>query len=205
MSKDPHSLENSLPILQSEGNLKYLITKEVNQLTNSFEEVNNTTDEILQKLFKSIGEIDFMLLAFPECENITQQIKDLEPFVFNEDGSLKNENKKEGKQYYQLKKELESYRLSKNHYLILVIEKLHKIAFTNHWGLCKKNGFIYLYNGSYWNQIDKDSFQFFLGNVALQMGVEKFKGKIHTFKEDLLSNLWQTLICRHLKVRRIVF
>ena len=48
-----------------------------------------------------------------------------------------------------------------------------------------KISFIYLYNGSYWSEVDKESFQSFLGNVALKMGVEKFKAKIHTFKDEL--------------------
>ena len=44
-----------------------------------------------------------------------------------------------------------------------------------------------MYNGSYWTEIDKENFQSFLGNVALQMGVEKFKCKIHTFKDELFK------------------
>ena len=44
-----------------------------------------------------------------------------------------------------------------------------------------------MYNGSYWNEINKESFQSFLGNVSLKMGVEKFKGKIHTFKDELFK------------------
>lgn len=79
----------------------------------------------------------------------------------------------------------ENSKLTKNHYLIICIEELLRIANLNNWGLCKKDGFIYIYNGCFWNGIGKESFQFFLGNVALKMGVEKFKGKIHTFKDDL--------------------
>ena len=44
-----------------------------------------------------------------------------------------------------------------------------------------------MYNGSYWTELDKEAFQSFLGNVALKMGVEKFKCKIHTFKDELFK------------------
>lgn len=100
---------------------------------------------------------------------------------------VQNLQKLKKKQFNDLSKKIEKYKLSKNHYLILCIEQLLKIAKANNWGLCKKNGYIYLYNGSYWSEIDKENFQSFLGNVALKMGVEKFKCKIHTFKDELFK------------------
>ena len=84
-------------------------------------------------------------------------------------------------------KKTDNCKLTKNHYLVICIDELLNIAKNNEWGLCKKNGFIYLYNGCFWNEIDKERFQFFLGHAALKMGVEKFRGKIHTFKEDLFK------------------
>jgi putative DNA primase/helicase len=144
-------------------------------------------DDILQKLSKSIKKTDFEILAFPEIEETRQDLENLKPQVYDADNQLRKENEDEIKLYRQLQKKLNSFKLTKNHYLILCIEQLLKIAIANKWGLCKKNGFIYLYNGSYWNEIDKERFQFFLGNVALKMGVEKFKGKIHTFKEEIFK------------------
>ncbi len=146
-----------------------------------------TPESVLQKLSDSIKAIDFEVLAFPEITEVRKALEEIKPFVFLEDGSLNKDNKKEYEQYQALKKQLKSFTLTKNHYLILCIEQLLRIAEANKWGLCKKNGFIYLYNGCYWSEIDKEKFQFFLGNVALKMGVEKFKGKIHTFKEDLFK------------------
>ncbi len=168
-------------------NLKNLITKEVSNLSQSIEPIRSTTDDVLQALTNSIGQIDFALLAFPEITNIESAIEKLKPFITNADGSLNTDNKDEWEEYRKLTKKLESCRLSKNHYLILCVEQLLKIAIANQWGLCKKNGFIYLYNGNYWSEIDKECFQSFLGTVALKMGVEKFKCKIHTFKDELFK------------------
>lgn len=164
-----------------------LIANNIEQLENSVIPVINTNEDILQKLSDSIHKIDFEVLAFPDSVKVKTELERLKPFVVNEDGSYNKENVKEYEQYKALEKKVNSYRLSKNHYLILCIEQLLNVAKINNWALCKKNGFIYLYNGQYWNEIDKECFQFFLGNVALKFGVEKFKAKIHTFKEELFK------------------
>jgi putative DNA primase/helicase len=180
----------------TKNKLKQSILNDTKKLTGSIETVENTTDDILQELTKSVGQIDFMLLAFPESEELQkiQSRLNLELFGSLTDGiepiytdNESNEYKEAYKKWQNIGKELSKCKLSKNHFLILCIEQLLKIAVSNKWGLCKKNGFIYLYNGSYWSEIDKECFQSFLGNVALKMGVEKFKCKIHTFKDELFK------------------
>ena len=134
--------------------LKKLISDEISSLSDELLTVEKTTDDILQELSKSIDKIDFEILAFPDIETVKKQIEDLKEFVYNEDGSYNKDNKVEFEKYKKLNKRLTGYKLSKNHYLVLCIEQLLKIAKVNNWGLCKKNGFIYLYNGSYWSEIN---------------------------------------------------
>ena len=165
------------------NNLKQLVSKDIETLVNGIKVYQKNTDDILQELIKSIGIIDFQLLAFPDSEEVQKKHKALESILLKV-GEL---SEKQQNDFDKLAKKLKTFKLTKNHYLIICVEQLLKIAEVNKWGLCKKNGFIYLYNGCYWNEIDKERFQFFLGNVALQMGVEKFKGKIHSFKEDLFK------------------
>lgn len=167
-------------------NFKNLITDDLACRISNLAEPQNTPGDILKSLSESIKNVDFAILAFPEIAELRKEIEELKPDVYT-DGVINEENENEVKKYRQLQKKLQSLKLTKNHYLILCVEQLLKIAKAKKWGLCKKNGFIYLYNGSYWSEIDKEGFQFFLGNVALKMGVEKFKGKIHTFKEDIFK------------------
>jgi putative DNA primase/helicase len=167
--------------------LKNLIIYDMVQLSDRLELLEKNSEDILQELANSIGQIEFKILAFPDVTKLENDIEALKPFVFNKDGSYNKENKAEFDKYNKLNKRLQSYKLTKNHYLIICIEQLLKLAKANNWGLCKKNGFIYLYNGYYWTEIDKESFQSFLGNVALKMGVDKFRGKIHTFKDELFK------------------
>lgn len=173
--------------MSNADNLKELIKADVLTLSENFTVIEKTTDDILQELIKTISQIDFKLLAFPDNEDLLKQIELLKPLVYNEDGTINKANKTEFNKYKQLSKRLSTYKLTKNHYLVLCVEQILKISKLNNWGLCKKNSLIYLYNGSYWSEIDKESFQSFLGDVALKMGVEKFKGKIHTFKDELFK------------------
>jgi putative DNA primase/helicase len=166
--------------LQAKDNLKALITNDLEKFNYNIDLPKKSTDSILLELLESINSLNFKILAFPECEEDQKRFDELETNLLNDELS-----ESEQSEFDKLERKLKSYKLTKNHYLIICIEQLLKIAKVNKWGLCKKNGFIYLYNGCYWIEIDKESFQFFLGNVALKMGVEKFKGKIHTFKEDL--------------------
>lgn len=142
-----------------------------------------TNEDILNKLVESLSEIDFKLIAYPESDKMQSRFDYLDA-KFNKGIEL---SEAEDKEHTKLAKELNKFRITKNHYLIICVEQLLKVAKIHNWSLCKKNGFIYLYNGQYWNEIDKESFQFFLGNVALKFGVEKFKAKIHTFKEELFK------------------
>ncbi|TDP02199.1 phage/plasmid primase, P4 family [Flavobacterium sp. 245] len=182
MSTENTHGESKLSIIpQDKDNLKKLIIDEAKELRTNVESIKKTTDDILQELLHSIGAVDFKLLAFPESDEIQGKYHHLESILLN--GGDLSENQQS--EYDKLAKKVKTFNLSKRHYLILCIEQLLKIAEIKEWGLCKKNGFIYLYNGSYWTEIDKEHFQSFLGNVALKMGVEKFEGKIHTFREEL--------------------
>lgn len=81
----------------------------------------------------------------------------------------------------------EETKVTEKHYLIIVIEELLKIAQNNSWGLCKNNDFIYLYNGKFWSEIDKNTFQSFLANVALKMKVPQYTAKYYRFNEHLFK------------------
>jgi hypothetical protein len=55
----------------------------------------------------------------------------------------------------------EDEKIRAHHFQIITIEKILEIAKHNHWGLCRKNGFIYLYNGEFWSLLDEDTLKSF--------------------------------------------
>ena len=127
--------------MENRGSLKELIKTDVAKLSENFEYLEKTTDDILQELSKSIDKVDFQILAFPDIETVKKQIEDLKKFVYNEDGSFNKENKTEFDKYKKLNKRLNTYKLSKNHYLVLCVEQLLKIAKVNNWGVVQKEWF----------------------------------------------------------------
>jgi putative DNA primase/helicase len=144
--------------------------------------------KILNRLLDCISKVDFQTLSFPEDEENQKEVERLSQIVYDSDGVTVLEGMKdELKELNELKKVLAKNKLTKNHYLIICVEQLIKIAEDNQWGLCKKNSSIYLYNSRHWKEVEKELFQAFLGNTALKMGVEKFKGKIYKFREELFK------------------
>lgn len=79
----------------------------------------------------------------------------------------------------------ENELLTNRHRVILTIEHILDLAKMNNWGLCRKHDFIYLYNGAFWNLLDKDELMSFLGDAAQRMGVDKYLAGYFRFKEDL--------------------
>ncbi len=110
-------------------------------------------------------------------EILRQLVKQFKPLKFEE---LANPNN------------AEDFKLHTRHYLILSIEETLKLAVNNRLGLCKNNDFIYLYNGTFWAEIDKETFQKFLGAAALKMSVPKFSAEFYQFKEHLFKQFLST-------------
>jgi putative DNA primase/helicase len=81
----------------------------------------------------------------------------------------------------------EEAKLKKQHYVILVVEQVLALAKRNQWGLCRREGQIYLYNGSYWKVLDKEDLRAFLGAAAQKMGVDKFQADYVRFSAELLE------------------
>jgi putative DNA primase/helicase len=79
----------------------------------------------------------------------------------------------------------EDKTLQRKHYLILVVQFLNEKAKELNLDIIFKDGKIYMYNSEYWEVVKENEFNFFLGEIALKMGVDKFDAKFFKFKEDL--------------------
>jgi putative DNA primase/helicase len=115
--------------------------------------------------------------ATPHTEILHQLIEQFEPLDFE---ALANPHKDE------------NFKLNLKHYLVLSIENVLQLAERNRWGLCKNHDFIYLYNGTFWVEIDKETFQKFLGEAAEKMGVAKFSARFYQFREQLFKQFLAT-------------
>jgi len=150
--------------------------------------------EILHQLIEQFEPLDFEVLAFPQAEKLREQLEQLDRKLTNPDGSLNTDKAldREREQWKDLKKQLDKLKLNLKHYLVLSIENALQFAEKNRWGLCKNHDFIYLYNGTFWAEIDKETFQKFLGEAAEQMGVAKFSARFYQFREQLFKQFLAT-------------
>jgi putative DNA primase/helicase len=166
-----------------------------NTILNHIEELKGKSEkatphaEILHQLIEQFEPLDFEVLAFPQAIKIKEQQKQLSNLLTNPDGSI-NTNKEldaEREQLKDLKNQLDKLKLQQKHYLVLSIENALLFAEKNRWGLCKNHDFIYLFNGTFWDEIDKETFQKFLGEASEQMGVAKFSARFYQFREQLFK------------------
>jgi putative DNA primase/helicase len=150
--------------------------------------------EILQKLREQFEPLDFESLAFPQAVEMRAKLESLSRKLTNPDGSINNDKALivEREQWKDLKKELDRLKLSVKHYLVLSVENTLLLASNNHWGLCKNHDFIYLYNGTFWAELDKETFQKFLGEASENMGVAKFSARYYQFREQLFKQFLAT-------------
>ena len=80
-----------------------------------------------------------------------------------------------------------SEKLKQKHHLVIVVEHLLDLANRNNWGLCRREGFVYTYNGAYWRQFEADELQRFLMQAAERMGLMKLEARSHLVGEQLLK------------------
>jgi putative DNA primase/helicase len=76
-------------------------------------------------------------------------------------------------------------RLTLKEVIVCVVDELIRIAEANNWGLCKMNGFIYVYTGEYWSLVETEEFKGFLGDAAWFMGLRKTDAKFYLFQDQL--------------------
>lgn len=128
--------------------------------------------EMLKQLIQQIEPVDFQALVHEPVLRIRQQLES----ISTDSGEAK-----------ELMEQLSKFKVNEKHYLVLAIRELLKKADKMRWGLCKNLDFIYLYNGAYWKNIEKETFQKFLGEAVAKMGVPEFTAEYFQFEEKLLK------------------
>ncbi len=74
--------------------------------------------------------------------------------------------------------------------VVAVVKHLLEQAKKKQWNLAKVNDTTYLYNGAYWQQLDKDTLKAFLGKVAVKIGYSDFEARHFQFKDMLLKQFF---------------
>tara|TARA_R110002012_G_scaffold313517_1_gene525172 strand:- start:819 stop:2300 length:1482 start_codon:yes stop_codon:yes gene_type:complete len=129
-----------------------------------------------QTLIKHVAAIT-KKTATPHAEILSQLIDQFEPLDFEAIANPHN---------------AENFKLTNKHFIVLAVENVLKMAEDNRWGLCKNHGFIYLFNGTYWDELNKETFQQFLGLAAEKMDVPTYSARYYKFRKELYEQFLGT-------------
>jgi len=189
LHKDSDNLQTIKPLKPKFDISAMELKKHVEGLTTKSEPTEHGA--ILGELLKSIDPFDFEKAAFPQIQELRAKRIELQSQLTNPDGSY-NKNSMVESELKEVEKQLNGFKLTQKHFAILCIENVLKVAEKMRWGICKNNDFIYLYNGEFWANIEKEAFQSFLGEAAEQMGVTRFVSRWHEFRDTLFKQFIAT-------------
>lgn len=77
--------------------------------------------------------------------------------------------------------------IRQKHLVVGVVKQLLEVSRENRWNLAKVNGHIYMFNGCYWQQLERDELKSLLGKAASAMGVPEYDAAHFEFKDKLLK------------------
>jgi putative DNA primase/helicase len=137
---------------------------------------SNDKQSFEEAIFKKY-DIDPNPLTFEQINGIVSHDKVLSA-ILSECNNLDFES---------LAKLQEGQNVTRKQFQIIVVEKILEIAKERKLSLCKKNGSIYAFNAAYWQQVEKEIMEYFLGLAAEKLGVDEFVSKHYTFKQELFK------------------
>ncbi len=76
-------------------------------------------------------------------------------------------------------------KLSQKHQIVLCIEQILKTIRKENFDLARKNDFIYVYNGEYWKENNRETLKNFLSKAAEELGVSSLEARHYEFTDKL--------------------
>lgn len=78
-------------------------------------------------------------------------------------------------------------KLSQKHLHVMCIDELLGKVKANNFDLARKNDFVFVFNGEYWKELDREAIKNFLGQVAEKFSINSLEARHYKFKEELYS------------------
>ena len=126
---------------------------------------------IMAELRDLVLRVDFVSLVHPEAGSIKERMK-----------SVIDDAERD-----TLKKRLARLKVTERQKYVVIVDELLRLAEANNYGLAKNGAFVYLYNGRYWEEIEKDLLTDYLGEIAERMGVKRYDARQFQVKENLMK------------------
>ncbi len=77
--------------------------------------------------------------------------------------------------------------LKQRHIIYAITKNLLQVSKDNKWNLARAYDYIYVFNGAFWKQFDKEQIKNFLGESAIKMGCPDYEANHWEFKDKLLK------------------
>ena len=127
--------------------------------------------EALEMLLDQVEPVDFVALKYPEVKRLRKQLEDVEPGSDQAD---------------KIQRQISDFKLKRDDYVFDTIKSTLELADQNGLGLCLNSNSVYLYNGGYWDMLDRAQFNKFLCDIAEGMGLPERTARFHTFQKELI-------------------
>jgi putative DNA primase/helicase len=182
---------NSISLEQGKDTKSYNIDAEFEALKEEIKDSKQTELELqeqsLASLLESIDKVDFQLEKEPKLNDWKKEVNNLAKTVLDKEGNPINEESEDYLKYTSLKKKINSTKVKRQEYSVLVINVFKKMVLAKDLDLKVFNKEIFFYNGKYWQNITEERFTSFLSNVAEKMGLTELLYEHHTFGNDLIK------------------
>ncbi len=150
--------------------------------------------DILKQLLNELKPLDFISLIHNESKDLIVELEKIKS-AFKE-GKIKlyeKLNQAKGNEGSSRITEIESFlsekkkKIQQKHFVVSIITELLKVAESSKWNLCQCYDYVYVYNGAFWRQLNKEDLKYFLGEAAMRFGYPEIDAMYHKFKDELLK------------------
>ncbi len=187
---DTRSL-NSISLEYDKNKVSYSIDADFEALKEEIKDHKQTELELqersLASLLESINKVDFQIEKEPKLPEWRKEANALAKTVLDEEGHPIDEESEDFIKYEKLKKRINSVKVRRQEYSVLVINVFKKMVLAKDLDLKVFNKEIFFYNGKNWQNITEERFTSFLSNVAEKMGLTELVYEHHTFGNDLIK------------------
>jgi len=165
-----------LPVFDDSFITPQTITDEIRKLIGMPEVEAKSNAEVLSTLLEDVQPIDFQSIVYPEVSELKKRMSEAT----------------DDKEREKMAAELKQFKVTDRQKYVVIVEELLKLATERRWGICKNAAFVYIFNGAYWSELDKEVLQKFLGDAAERMAMPKYDARQYTIRENLLKQFLST-------------
>lgn len=188
-SLDSVSLEQAKDTKNNSKN--YNINEEFKHLEDEIKSNNQTEiglqERTLNQVLSNIVRIDFYAEKQPKIKKWIKEYDVLYEKVFDDNAKPINKKSAAYKKIQLLKIKINSVKISKQGYSVLVDKVFKRMVIELGLDLKVYNKEIFFYNKKYWQLISEERFTSFLSDVSVKMGLTELMYEHHTFGNDLIK------------------